>query len=68
MWYYLADKYLENPELYQSLYFSVLPIVVFFIGVCGIMIGVLIRDWNGNAVDTLLLKILDDNESINNKS
>jgi hypothetical protein len=68
LWLYLADCYQENPDFYRSIYFSFLPLFVVSGCGCGLMIGKLIRDWHGNAVDTLLLKVIENKQRNENGS
>jgi hypothetical protein len=68
MYFYLTEQYQSNPDLYQFIYFSFLPLMVINCVACGIMIGKVIRDWNGNAVDILLLRIIKNESHITDES
>ena len=51
----------ELPEsIYQLTYASFIPIIIVNCCLCAFLFGKYIRDWNGNAVDTLILKLIDE--------
>jgi hypothetical protein len=59
MFFYLSEKVQEDPSFFESIYYTFLPLMVVNCCFCGIMLGKVVRDWNGNALDILLLKVFE---------
>lgn len=55
----------DNIQFYTLIMVFFVPVFFFNCALCGFWLGNVIRDWNGNATDILLLKLIDEMKNKN---
>ena len=44
------------------------PVILFNVAACAFLVGKVLRDWNGNAIETLLVRLIEEKERSEQKA